>query len=233
MPVFVQSLVRFYRSSIGKKIIVALTGAVMVLFLIGHMAGNLLLFAGPEALNGYARKLHDLGPLLWAARLGLLACVAIHIVATVQLTAANRAARLQPYGVDATRRASGSSRTMIASGITILVFLIYHLMHYTWGVANGYYDAGNTRYWLPDGSHNVYNMVVDGFRWVPASLFYIMGMALLFRHLSHGVASIFQTLGLTTQKSRPIIEGAGMALAIVLFAGNCLMPVAVLARWVN
>jgi succinate dehydrogenase / fumarate reductase cytochrome b subunit len=233
MPPIVQSLVRFYGSSVGRKMIVAVTGAIMVLFLIGHMIGNLLVFAGPEALNGYAKKLHDLGPLLWVIRFGLLATVVLHIVATVQLTAANRAARAEPYGVDSTRKASKSSRTMIWSGVIILVFLIYHLMHYTWGVANGYYNPEMTRYWLPDGSHNVYNMVVDGFNWVPASLFYIVGLALLFSHLGHGVASIFQTLGLTTPKSRPLIEGAGKGLALVLFAGNVLMPVAIMAGWVK
>ena len=233
MPPFAASLLRFCRSSIGRKIIVALTGAVMVLFLIGHLLGNLLLFAGPDAINAYAKKLHDLGPLLWIARLGLLAAVVLHIVATVQLTIANRAARPQAYGVDATRAATKSSRTMIWSGLTILAFLIYHLAHYTWGVANGYYDKANPRYWLADDSHNVYQMIVDGFNWVPASLFYIVAMALLFRHLGHGVASMFQTLGLTTQKSRPLIECAGHALALALFAGNCLMPIAVLAGWVK
>ena len=233
MPPFVKSIVRFYQSSIGRKIIVALTGAAMVLFLVAHMLGNLLLFAGPDALNAYAKKLQDLGPLLYIARLGLLAAVVLHIVATIQLTIANRAARPQPYGVDTTRAATRRSRTMIWSGLTILAFLLYHLAHYTWGVANGYYDPDNTRYWLPDHSHNVYNMVVDGFNWFPASLFYILAMGLLFSHLGHGIASIFQTLGLATPKSRPLIELSGKALALALFAGNSLMPIAVMSGWVK
>jgi succinate dehydrogenase / fumarate reductase cytochrome b subunit len=228
MPPFVTSIVRFYQSSIGKKILVALTGAILVLFVIGHMIGNLLVFAGPDALNTYAKKLADLGPLLWLARIGLLVAVVVHIVATVQLTIANRAARPQEYGMKDYRKASKASRTMIWSGLTILAFVIYHLAHYTWGVANGYYDKDNTRYWLPDGSHNVYNMVVDGFNWVPASLFYIVAMALLFRHLGHGVASMFQTLGFTTPKARPLIEMAGNGLALVLFLGNSFMPIAVM-----
>jgi succinate dehydrogenase / fumarate reductase cytochrome b subunit len=228
MPPFVTSIIRFYRSSIGKKIIVALTGAALILFLIGHMLGNLLVFAGPETLNAYAKKLQDLGPLLWAARIGLLVAVGLHIVATVQLTVANRAARAQAYGVDVTRKATKASRTMIWSGTIILLFVIYHLMHFTWGVANGYYDKENARYWLPNGDHNVYNMVVDGFSWAPASIFYIVAMGLLFQHLSHGFASVFQTLGLTTPKSRPLIEMGGRVVALVLFAGNALMPLAVL-----
>lgn len=233
MPPIVQSIIRFYQSSIGKKILVALTGAMMILFLAGHMLGNLLVFAGPDTLNAYAKKLHDLGPLLWLIRLALLAILVLHIVGTVQLTIANKAARAQAYGVDATRKASKSSRTMIWSGLTILAFLIYHLMHYTWGVANDYYNPENARYFLPGGDHNVYNMVIDGFGWAPASLFYIVAMGLLFMHLSHGFASVFQTLGLTTPKSRPVIELTGKAVAAILFAGNALMPLAIMAGWVK
>jgi succinate dehydrogenase / fumarate reductase cytochrome b subunit len=233
MPPFVKSIIRFYQSSIGRKILVALTGAAMVLFVIAHMIGNLLVFAGPDALNTYAKKLADLGPLLWLARLGLLVAVVVHIMATVQLTIANKAARPQEYGMKEYREASSASRTMIWSGLIILAFLLYHLCHYTWGVANGYYDKDNARYWLPDGSHNVYNMVIDGFSWVPASLFYILGMFLLFRHLGHGIASMFQTLGFTTPKTRPLIEATGNIIAIALFAGNSLMPIAVMTGWVK
>ena len=233
MPPIVTSIVRFYQSSIGKKIIVALTGAGLILFLVAHLLGNLLVFAGPDALNAYAKKLHDLGPLLWVFRFGLLGMVALHIVATVQLTIANRAARPRAYGVDSTRKASRSSRMMIWSGLTILVFVMYHLMHYTWGVANGYYDRENLRYWLPGGDHNVYNMVIDGFSWAPASLFYLFAMGLLFSHLGHGVASVFQTLGLTTAKSRPLIELGGKLVALVLFVGNALMPLAILTGLVK
>lgn len=229
MPPFVTSIIRFYHSSIGKKIIVALTGAGLVLFLVTHLLGNLLVFAGPEALNAYAKKLHDLGPLLWVFRFGLLGMVALHIAGTVQLTIANRAARPQAYGVDSTRKASRSSRAMIWSGLTILAFVLYHLMHYTWGVANGYYDPANARYWLPSGDHNVYNMVVDGFSWAPASVFYIVAMGMLFSHLGHGIASVFQTLGLSSPKSRPLIEAAGKAVALLLFAGNAFIPLAILA----
>ena len=233
MPPIVKSVCQFYRSSIGKKILVALTGAAMVMFLLIHLLGNLLVFGGPDALNAYAKKLHDLGGLLWVGRLGLLACVIVHVVVTIQLTAANKLARPQAYGVDSTRKASRSSRTMILSGLTILAFLIYHLAHYTWGVANNYYEPGNARYTLPDGSHNVYNMVVDGFGWAPASLFYIVAMGLLFMHLGHGIASIFQTLGLSSQKSRPVIELAGKGIALVLFAGNALMPLSILFGFVK
>lgn len=208
--------------------IVALTGAAMMLFLVGHLSGNLLVFRGPEAINGYAKWLHSLGGLLWVARIGLLVCVVAHIVVTVQLTKQNRAARPEAYGYQATRRASFQSRTMIWSGLIIAAFLVYHLMHFTWGVANGYYDPANARYHLADGSHNVYNMMIDGFRWAPAALFYLLSMGLLCMHLSHGFSSVFQTLGLATRNLRPVLDLAGKAFALFIFAGNALIVLAIL-----
>jgi succinate dehydrogenase / fumarate reductase, cytochrome b subunit len=233
MPPIVKSIVRFYQSSIGKKIIVAITGAILVLFVIGHMVGNLLVFAGPDALNGYAKKLEDLGILLVLARIGLLVAVVLHIVCIVQLSIENKVARPQEYALKASRKASKASLTMIWSGVIILAFVVYHLMHFTWGIANNYYDPSNTRYYLPNGNHNVYNMVVDGFSWAPASLFYIVAMGLLFMHLSHGFASVFQTLGFTTPKSRPMVELTGKGVALALFAGNTLMPLAILFGFVK
>ncbi len=222
------ALAAFYRSSIGKKIIVALTGVALMGFLVGHLSGNLLLFRGPEAINGYAHWLHSLGTLLWVARLGLLCCLVAHVVITIQLVRANKAARPEVYGLPATRRATLASRTMIWSGLIILSFLIYHLMHFTLGVANGYYDPQNARYTLPNGDHHVFNMVVDGFRWWPASLFYILSMGLLCSHLSHGFSSVFQTLGLTTNKTRRLIQLAGITFATLIFVGNISIPIAVL-----
>ncbi len=223
----------FYRSSVGKKAVVAATGIAMLLFLAGHLVGNLLIFSGkgPEAINQYARWLHSLGSLLWVARIGLLVCLVAHVVATVQLVKLNRKARPEQYGFNATRQATIASRTMIWSGLIILSFIVYHLLHFTFGVANGYYDPSNTRYHLPDGGHNVYNMVVDGFRWAPAALFYLLSMGLLCMHLSHGFASVFQTLGLTTPKVRPVINLAGKAYALFIFVGNAAIVLSILLGW--
>lgn len=223
----------FYRSSVGKKAVVAATGIAMLLFLAGHLAGNLLIFSGkgPEAINQYAQWLHSLGSLLWVARIGLLVCLVAHVVATVQLVKLNRKARPEPYGFTATRQATIASRSMIWSGLIILSFIVYHLLHFTFGVANGYYDPSNTRYHLPDGGHNVYNMVVDGFRWAPAALFYLLSMGLLCMHLSHGFASVFQTLGLTTPKLRPVINLVGKAYALFIFVGNAAIVLSILLGW--
>jgi succinate dehydrogenase / fumarate reductase, cytochrome b subunit len=229
MPPFVQSILRLYQSSIGKKIIVALTGAAMMGFLMAHLLGNLLIFAGPDAINSYGKKLHDLGPLLYVARFGLLATVVIHIVATIQLVRMNRAARPQKYAVDTVRQASKSSRIMIWSGLTILAFILYHLAHFTWALGNDYRNPAFTRYWLPDGSHNIYTMVIDGFRVWYVSAFYIIAMFLLCSHLSHGFSSVFQTLGLATTRTRQPINIAGNLFAWGLFLGNISIPLAILS----
>lgn len=226
MSAVLDTLRRFYVSSIGKKILVALTGLGLAGFLLGHLLGNLLIYVGPDAINAYAVKLKDLGPLLWVARIGLLAMVGIHIVATIQLTKANRAARLDTYGKEATQVASKSSRIMIWSGLTILAFVIYHLMHFTLHAGN---DYSSYMTMLGDREvHDVYKMVIDGFSWAPASLFYIIAMVLLCSHLSHGVASIFQTLGLATQQTWPIFQRLGQAYALLILVGNCSIPVAIL-----
>jgi succinate dehydrogenase / fumarate reductase, cytochrome b subunit len=232
LPV-VSSLARLYNSSIGKKLIVALTGAGLIVFLIGHLLGNLLVFAGAETLNAYAKKLHDLGPLLWVARIGLIAMAAAHIVATVQLTRANRAARAVPYGKNVTQVASRGSRTMIFSGLTILAFLVYHLMHYTWGIANDYRNPDNTRYFLPNGDHHAYNMVIDGFSVWWVSAFYLIAMGMLFMHLGHGFASIFQTLGLSGPNLKKPLTILGHLLSLGLFLGFASMPIAVLCGWIS
>ena len=232
MAPITQAIAKFSSSSIGQKIIVAATGVMLMVFVVGHLLGNALIFKGPEAVNTYAQKLHDLGALLWVARIGLLAAVAVHILVTIRLTVRNRQARPARYEYDATLTASKSSRTMIWSGSTILAFIIYHLMHFTWGTFAGYYNPGS-EFYLPDGRHDVYKMMVDGFSSWPISIFYIIAMGLLCSHLGHGFASVFQTLGITTRKSRPLIAGASWTFATVIFLGFSSIPVSVLLGLVH
>jgi succinate dehydrogenase / fumarate reductase cytochrome b subunit len=221
-------------SSIGKKVLVALTGAALVLFVLGHMIGNLLIFAGPEAINEYGHFLktagHGMG--VWVARIGLLACALIHIVLTIQLTKENRAARADRYGYPATIQASRSSRIMILSGLTLLAFIIYHILHFTAHVANDYGTYTTT---LKNGVvvHDVYRMVLAGFPWWPASLFYLIAMGLLCSHLSHGVSSMFQTLGLTSPRTLPLFKTFGWAYALLIFVGNLAIVLAVWFKWVQ
>lgn len=224
----IESLLAFYRSSIGKKILVALTGAVLVVFLLGHMIGNLLIFVSQEAINEYGHMLHTMlhGGGVWIARVGIFGSILLHVILTVQLTKANRAARVSRYGFEATQVASKSSRTMILSGLTILAFFVYHILHFTARVNNNY---DSYHFTLANGEqvHDVYRMVITGFSWLPASAFYIIAMVLLCSHLSHGVASLFQTLGLNTEKTAPLFKKLGWAYALLILIGNCSIPVAI------
>jgi len=224
----------FFASSIGKKWVVALTGIVLMLFLVGHLTGNLLIFLGPDAINDYAVFLHGLahGAGIWIARIVLLACVVAHVTATLQLVRANRAAREVRYLHEATVQASRASRTMAASGLVILAFVIYHILHFTVGLNNEYY-VENGPYYLPNGHHDVYKMVVDGFSNLFVSGFYILAIGLLCLHLSHGFSSVFQTLGLRTERSWPAILRAGHLFAAVLFLGNISIPLSVLFGFVS
>jgi succinate dehydrogenase / fumarate reductase cytochrome b subunit len=211
------------RSSIGKKSLMALSGLAVLLFVIGHLLGNLLVFLGPDALNSYAQHLRELGPLLWAARLGLLAAVTIHIVTSVQLTLENRRARGQAYAVYRPKVTTLGARTMAVSGSAVLAFVVYHLLHFTFRVTNpGISQAHDAL-----GRHDVYRMVVLSFRQWPIALSYVTAMALLFLHLGHGIASTAQTLGLNTERLIPVTERAGRGLAWALFAGYCAIPIAI------
>ena len=219
-----KTLCRFWESSIGKKLIVAVTGIVLVGFLVAHMAGNLLVFGGRQPLNDYAEFLHHFlhGVGIWLFRLVLLGAFVLHIAATIALTRENRAAREDRYEFESTVQASRSSRIMIVSGLTILAFVIFHILHFTIPVSpnlSGLQDP------LDPERIDVYGMVIKGFQNPLVVLFYIVGVSLLCSHLSHGIASIFQTLGLRTAKTREAITVFGWAMAIILLIGFLSIPV--------
>jgi succinate dehydrogenase / fumarate reductase cytochrome b subunit len=160
------------------------------------------------------------------ARAGLLVAVVLHVVFTVQLTRQNRAARgADRYGFEKTQVASKSSKMMIVSGMTVLLFIVYHLLHFTARVGNDY-DAYRV---MLDGEmvHDVYKMVIAGFSWAPASIFYIIAMVFLSSHLSHGVRSLPQTLGLNTEATDKLFAKLGKAFALLVLIGNCSIPVAI------
>lgn len=217
-------LARWIFSSIGKKTVVALTGIAMVLFLIGHLIGNTTIFVGPDAINEYAVKLRHLGPLLWIMRLGMLAAVGLHIYFTMLLWKENMAARPQKYAVFSPMKTTIFARTMRLTGLFVLAFVVFHLAHFTWGVVQPKY----AHFTDPDGRHNVYAMVVLGFRNPFISGFYLAGLFFLTWHLSHGVASLFQTLGVSNQHMRRIYEKSAQVLAWLLFLGYASIPVSIL-----
>ena len=233
-----------FRSSIGRKILMAVTGLILIGFVIGHLIGNLQVFQSPDHLNGYAQFLHQLGPLLWIARIGLLVAVIIHIWAGVALSLENVQARgPEPYGVKHTIRATLASRTMRWTGLVVLAFLIYHLAHFTFGAAqSSTFKDSLKRYAMQDeyrmagfpvvsaGTQvsDVHSMVILGFQNPIVSVFYIIAVGLLTFHLLHGFDSLFQTLGLRSTR-----WGRGLRTAVVIFCigyflGNVAIPGAVL-----
>ncbi len=225
MNAITRCLDTYWSSSIGKKLVVALTGIVLVLFLAGHLTGNLLMFVGREAFNEYAEflkgSLHGAG--IWIARIGLLVMLVVHVVATISLARQNRAAR-QPYEYPATIQASKSSRIMIVSGLTILAFVIFHLLHFTVRVDAELAGLGAT---------DPFAMVVVGFQNPLVVLFYIIAMTLLCSHLSHGVASIFQTLGLRSKNAQSAIKTFSLAYTLAIWAGFISIPLAIFAGFVT
>jgi len=210
-------------SSIGKKVVMALTGLILVGFIIGHLSGNLLYFKGPAALNAYAQWLHEHAALIWGARITLLVAVGLHIWTGISLTLENRAARAGGPEVSATRRATLASLTMPYTGVVVLGFIIFHLLHYTVRsvalapevVAKA--DAGD-----------VHQMLVAGFQNTAVSAFYIVSLALLCLHLSHGVSSMFQTLGLRNERWRGRLDAAATAFGWLIFLGFASIPAAIL-----
>lgn len=226
MSALSQSFTSFFRSSLGKKFIVAITGLMLAGFVLGHMAGNLLFFLGPDALNTYAHQLQNMGPLLWVARISLLVAVVLHIIFTIKLTRENRAARPARYEYDHTIQAPRSSLIMIWSGLTVLAFIVYHLCHFTLKVSNNYETLSYNLH--GEIVHDVYRMVVYGFSWWPATLFYLVANALLASHLSHGIASVPQTLGIATGRTRDLYRKIGLIFAAIILIGNTSIPLAVL-----
>jgi succinate dehydrogenase / fumarate reductase cytochrome b subunit len=224
------NFVRCCQSSIGKKWIVALTGLVLVAYVLGHLAGNLQIFLPDhgEHINAYGAFLHSLGAALWAIRAFLLACLIIHIVVTIQLAIENKQARPQGYQSPHYKRSSFASRSMVMSGLIVLCFVIFHILHFTADVVNPKFaDMKET---LPNGTerHNVYEMVVTGFHNPAASCFYILGMILLCLHLSHGFSSLVQTLGLNSSRLAPWLVNGGRVLAVIICLGYIAIPIAVM-----
>ena len=223
-------MIAFFRSSIGKKFVVALTGVVLIAFVIGHLLGNLQIFIGPDWVNGYAEHLRELGPLLWAIRIGLLITVLLHIYFTILLAIENRRARPKGYVRKEYVKASLASRHMVVSGLVVLAFVVFHLLHFTARKFNPKFPLLQND---PLNHYDVYSMMVYGFQNVYVSAFYIIGLFLLTLHLTHGASSFFQSLGLNDKKLTPRLAFLGRVFAWLLFVGYASIPIAVLLGWVT
>jgi succinate dehydrogenase / fumarate reductase cytochrome b subunit len=236
-----------FRSSIGRKFLMAATGLILIGFVVGHLVGNLQIFAHPDKINGYAHFLHTLGPALWIVRLGLLVCVAIHIWAAVVLTVENKSARgPQSYGVSKWLQAAWASRYMRLSGFVVLAFIIYHLAHFTIGASwaeGANFKANLAQYRMESDFHllgfpvvakgeavqDVYSMVYRGFANPIVSGFYILAVALLTIHLLHGMDSMFQTLGWRNQTWASGLRKLVGVFCFLYLAGNVAIPGAILS----
>jgi len=205
--------------------IVAVTGLILLLFVIGHLVGNLQIFLGPRWINDYSQHLRDLGPLLWLVRVVLLISVALHIYFTIWLAIDNRRARPEHYVERQHIKATFASRHMVVSGLVVLVFIIYHLAHFTVRTTDKRFALLKAD---PLGHYDVYSMMVYGFQNSYVSTFYVIGLFLLTLHLTHGSSSFFQSLGLTDRKLTPRLAFGGRVFAWLLFVGYAAIPVAVL-----
>jgi succinate dehydrogenase / fumarate reductase cytochrome b subunit len=231
------ALVLSLRSSVGAKYVMALTGIGLIGFVVVHMMGNLLIYAGPDALNSYAQALKDKPALLWTARVGLLIIFVVHIVLGLRLTLQNKAARGTAYVYEDTVQASWASRHMLLTGLVLLAFVVFHLAHFTFGVITAYQDpATGTMVGYLDlhdvkdpTRHDVYGMVVAGFRVTWIAILYVVAQVFLWLHLWHGGSSWFQSLGINHPAYNPVIRAVGPVLATAVLIGNSSIPLAVLA----
>lgn len=234
-------LLPFPRTSVGAKLLVAVTGLALVGFVIVHMLGNLQIFLGREAINSYAALLKSKPELLWVARLGLLALVVIHIVLTIQLRRGTFESRTSRYVVDRTVETSIPARYMLLSGLVVLFFIGYHLAHFTLGATQKVEQVNPSTgevemvsmLALHDPTdptrHDVYAMVILGFRNPLVVGLYVIANILLAMHLFHGASSMLQTLGLNNGRNKRILRRVGPVIAGLIAVGNIFIPVAIFA----
>ena len=229
-------LLRPVRSSLGSKYVMAVTGLGLIGFVIAHMLGNLQIFLGRQALNDYAHHLEEIPTILWTARAGLLTIFVIHIIFGFRLWQYNRAARPVGYYVHDSVQASWASRHMLLTGLVILAFVIYHLLHFTFGVVDPEHHKWLlTQYKAADPAatpeYDVTAMVVGSFAQWPISLSYVAAMVFLGLHLWHGAGSWLQSLGWNSKRWQRLIDCLSVAVAVAIVVGNCSIPLAILCGW--
>jgi succinate dehydrogenase / fumarate reductase cytochrome b subunit len=212
----------FYRTAAGKKTVMAVTGVIGFGFVVGHLLGNLQFYLGPDVLNEYAAALRRSPGLLLSARTVLLGAVLAHVAAATQLTVQNAAARPRGYQIWRPQISSYAARTMKYSGPMLGLFIVYHLLHLTLGTVHPNFKHGPGE--VPDAYHNV----VAGFSSIPVSLVYIAAMTILGLHLSHGIWSMFQSIGWSHPRYTPLLRGLAVAAAVLIVLGNISIPLAVL-----
>lgn len=219
---------QWYKSSLGKKFIMAVTGLLMVLFVIVHMLGNFTIFGGADGINAYAEGLRAVPPFLWGFRLVMLAAFMVHIWMGVNLYLENKSARPTEYAMKKNQRTSFSAQTMIWTGILLAAFVVYHILHFTAHVAiDPAIAAGVGQNFDAAGRPDVFAMVVQAFGQFVVTLIYAAAMVVLLLHLAHGVQSFFQSLGVNNDATLPFLEKWGRGVAFVIMVGFVLIPVTI------
>ncbi len=216
-----QKTLRLTDTTVGKKAVVAVTGLILYGFVAVHMAGNLQMFLGPEAYNGYAEKLKSIPALLWGARFTLLGAVVAHAAASLSLVSDSAGARRTPYRVRRYATTSSAALTMRYGGPALALFVLFHIAHFTFpGVAMGAYEHSHA---------DVYRNVVNGFSVWWVTLIYVAAQVFLGLHLYHGSWSMLQTLGLSHPRYEELKRALPQALGLAVATGNIVMPLSVLA----
>ena len=211
-------------NAVGRKVLMAVTGIFMVLFIVVHLLGNSSIFVGPDGINAYAAKLHSLGPVVWVFRAVMLALLLVHVWFGVTLTLENSAANPAKYAVSRKLKATFSSETMIWTGLLLLAFIVWHLLQFTVRVTPDIVKGVDAQ-----GRYDVFTMVLTSFQHTWIALMYVAFMIVLFLHLKHGIQSFFQTLGLSNEKTLPSYGALGMVLSVIFLVGYCSIPVTILA----
>lgn len=211
---------RFTTSSVGRKVLMGGTGLIMVLFVIVHLLGNSSIFAGPDGINAYAEKLHGLGPFVWAFRLFMLVMLGIHVLFGILVTLDNWSANPEKYKVKKMMKATFAGETMIWTGLLLLAFIVYHLLQFTVRITPDVVLGEDAK-----GRFDVFAMVTGSFRHASIAAIYVAAMVTLFLHVSHGVQSVFQTIGWNNEKTLPTYNRISKALAVLFLLGYSAIPV--------
>jgi succinate dehydrogenase / fumarate reductase cytochrome b subunit len=215
---------RLLSDSIGRKVVMAITGLLMVLFVVGHMLGNWSIFAGANGINTYAEKLHGLPVVVWATRVVMLAAVLFHLVLSIQITLENNKANPSKYAVDRSLRATFAGKNMIWTGLLLGAFIVFHLFHFTIRSIPGMEIVQVQEL---SGRFDVFAMVAGAFGKAFTAVVYVVAMVSLFLHLSHGVQSTFQSMGLNNPKTMPGFVKFGTVLSVIFLLGYGSIPVAI------
>jgi len=216
---------------IGRKIVMSITGLAMIFFVSLHLLGNITFFNGPDGINAYAKIIQSLGPFRWVFRVILAAVLGLHMVFGIQFTLENRTSRAQKYAVNKHLSATAAGKNMIWTGLFIALYLGYHLLHFTVQVITPEFSAIRNLDAL--GRPDVFSMVVHSFRNTFVSAVYVMAMAAVGLHLSHGLQSMVQTVGLNSERTLPVMVKISAAAALALFLGYVAIPAGIMSGLVG